>query len=342
MAHNGSLLARWRSPCAYAVTQNLLQSHAAPAAVDSTQWPSILAQDAAQMVDSLDVSLQCEDPAPYHRHLLWYRDVVQMRGLESRWIGHLTKALAQYWRDTSDCEYSAHLLRLLDTAPLALETSTENARFGHYRLAPLAQAAPFRNDLLQGRQNQAVQCVIQAMDDGASLAQASVQIIQPAMYAIGDLWQQHRISVAQEHLATAISQNALVAAYLKASFLASNGKKALFACVEGNHHALGLRMVSDAVECQGWETQYLGADVPMGDLVRSVDTHRPQLLGLSVSMSEHLATARRTVDLLHAELGSACPTIWVGGLATCSSSQAWRITGADGFMSDAEQALHGL
>lgn len=55
-------------------------------------------------------------------------------------------------------------------------------------------------------------------------------------HEVGNLWQRNRITVVQEHLASAISQNVLVGAYLKASFLAPIGQSAVFACVEGNHH----------------------------------------------------------------------------------------------------------
>jgi methanogenic corrinoid protein MtbC1 len=129
---------------------------------------------------------------------------------------------------------------------------------------------------------------------------------------------------------------------MKATFLPDNGKKALFACVQGNHHAVGLRMVCDAVETLGWATRFLGADVPTADLLRMIDTERPELVCLSASMPEHLATARQIIALLHAELGSACPAIWVGGLATTGAQGVWRVSGADGYALDAEQVVQEL
>lgn len=228
------------------------------------------------------------------------------------------------------------------TDSAALLAPTPPSEFGVQRITPLEQAGGFRDNILEGRQAQAVQLVVQAMDEGATLVQAGVQIVQPALYAVGDLWQHNRVSVAQEHLACAISQNALVAAYMKATFLPDNGKRALFACVQGNHHAVGLRMVCDAVETQGWSTQFLGADVPTSDLVRMADAQRPDLLCLSVSMPQHLAVAKQTIDLLHAELGSACPAIWVGGLATFGAPDAWRVSGADGYALDAAQVVDEL
>lgn len=187
-----------------------------------------------------------------------------------------------------------------------------------------------------------MQLVSSAMQNGNSLPQVSVQLIQPALYEIGNLWQKNRISVSQEHIATAISQNALAGAYMQANFAPPIGKTAMFACVEDNHHSLGLRMLSDAFETTGWEVFYLGANLPTIDLVREVDAKRPELLALSVSLPSHINTARLTIESLRTEMGSGCPEIWVGGLTTLSNQQIWRVTKADGWAADALHSLEQL
>lgn len=210
------------------------------------------------------------------------------------------------------------------------------------RLAPLPQAQGFQSALVQGNKALAQGYVRGAMDGGASLTEAGVRIVQPALYAIGELWQHNRISIAQEHLASSISQTVLMDAYLRAEFAPPNGRKALLACVQGNHHAVGSRMVSDAMETRGWDCQCLGADMPQEDLVRHVDAHRPDVLGLSVSLFHHLEAARATIEALRAELGNACPQVWIGGLAATEADKAWRVARADGWSSDALDLLERL
>jgi hypothetical protein len=70
-----------------------------------------------------------------------------------------------------------------------------------------------------------------------------------------------------------------------------------------------------------------------------VDTERPQLLCLSLSQPVHVEVARETSERLRVELGSTCPTIWVGGLATLVAERPWRSAGADGWAADALHAL---
>jgi len=93
-----------------------------------------------------------------------------------------------------------------------------------------------------------------------------------------------------------------------------NGMRALFSCMAGNHHTLGLRMVADAFELDGWATYNLGADTSLGALIAKVSDIRPHLVGLSASLPQHLRGLREAVQGLRAALGNQCPRIVVGGL----------------------------
>jgi methanogenic corrinoid protein MtbC1 len=117
-------------------------------------------------------------------------------------------------------------------------------------------------------------------------------VIQPALYNIGQKWQDNQVTVAQEHLATAISQSVMTYGLLKSEVPPANGRRTVLACVEGNQHAVGLQMVADAFQLAGWDVHYLGANVPTGALLQHVVNCRPDLLGLSVSFAQQLRVVR--------------------------------------------------
>ncbi len=103
---------------------------------------------------------------------------------------------------------------------------------------------------------------------------------------IGDLWAQNAISVADEHLATAISHQMLLSLYGPLqSGPPRTRERILLAAVEGQHHVLGLRMVADLLEGAGYDVLYLGADVPTESLVRFAQEHEPALVGLGSSFA---------------------------------------------------------
>ncbi|WP_225409041.1 cobalamin B12-binding domain-containing protein [Stigmatella hybrida] len=148
---------------------------------------------------------------------------------------------------------------------------------------------------------------------GIPLQDLHLKVIQPAQYEIGRLWQENHISVAQEHLATAISQLALSHLYRHLPRDPFNGKVIMLSCVEGELHEVGARMAADFLEMAGFDVRFLGANVPSHHLVRMVREQTPDLLALSVTMTYHLPALRDAVAVVR-EAVPKLP-IAVGGLA---------------------------
>ena len=124
-------------------------------------------------------------------------------------------------------------------------------------------AARYLEALLAGDRDAAVRT---AFDDGVarglSVPDLYVGVIQTAQHRIGELWQANRLTVAHEHVATAISQLVMALAYPVLPRQPRNGKPALVACVDDELHDLGARMVADFFEMAGFDVRYLGANLP--------------------------------------------------------------------------------
>lgn len=118
-----------------------------------------------------------------------------------------------------------------------------------------------------------------------------LSVIASAQREIGRLWQENRITVADEHQATAISQLALASIYAHLDRAPSCGKRVLVACVEGELHDMAARIVSDFLDAEGFEVTFLGASVPTTSLLAKIGALRPDLVALSVTMTFHLARA---------------------------------------------------
>jgi methanogenic corrinoid protein MtbC1 len=167
---------------------------------------------------------------------------------------------------------------------------------------------------LRGDRREALRLLVdEGLLQGIALQDIHLKVIQPAQYEIGRLWQENRISVAQEHLATAISQLALSHLYRHLPRDPSNGKVVMLSCVSGELHEVGARMASDFLEMAGFDVRFLGANVPTEHLVRMVQEQKPDLLALSVTMTYHLPALREAVE----QVRPVAPTlpIAVGGLA---------------------------
>ena len=108
-----------------------------------------------------------------------------------------------------------------------------------------------------------------AADAGTPVQRLYLEVLQPVLHEVGRLWEQARIGVAHEHLATQITQSVL--ARLSARLApagAGHGRRAIVSCSPGELHVVGGRMVADFLEADGWSVLSLGADTPPKDLAR--------------------------------------------------------------------------
>lgn len=277
---------------------------------------------------------------PFREYARWLASVLEGRGISGEHLAESFTLLAEAWSTRLDSEDRGPVAAVLRGGVDAL-ARTDPYRPSFYRHLPEPQpvAATLTEALVAGNRATAREIVLGRVRGGDSLVEVGVGVVQPAMYDVGDLWQASRVSIAQEHLATAITQTVMAQAFAIADFAPPRDRKALFACVQGNDHTLGVRMVSDAFEVAGWDVQFLGADTPSRSLLTQVDSFRPELVGLSVAMPQQVATAKKLIEQLRGEMGSGRPTIMVGGLAPNQIDDLWRGVAADIWAPDARSAI---
>jgi methanogenic corrinoid protein MtbC1 len=245
-------------------------------------------------------------------------------------VGHMTAEDGTVVRTALQAARTSFLvagdLPSASLAPMALST-------------PKPEEAAFEAALLIGNQREALAILNDCIDSGRNLVDVEVNVIQPAMYRIGEKWQANRVTVAQEHIATAIVQSVMTMALLRSTPPALTSKRVLLACVSGNHHSIGLRMVADSFQLAGWEIQYLGADVPTPSLIRQIGEWSPDLVGLSLSFAQHLRVVKNVISQLRARFGPARPPVIIGGLAINRFDRLAEVVGADAYSVNAQSAI---
>lgn len=272
-------------------------------------------------------------------YLRWLDEVLTSRGVPSE---HLAQSLD--WLS----EVFAERMGPVDGAIVVAGFLA--ARTGYQKIAgmpfkpqvsaqPWPEMATFQTALLSSNHQQAHRILQHAMDAGHSLVDFELHVVQPALYDIGEKWQANQVSVAQEHMATAIAQAVMSVGLQKSQMQASTGKRVLLACVAGNNHAVGLQMVADAFLLAGWDVQYLGADVPNASLMEQVAQWKPDLIGLSVSFPQHVRVARAFITQLAQAFGSVRPGVMIGGLAFNQFSGLAGLVGADSYLADSKRAV---
>ena len=185
-------------------------------------------------------------------------------------------------------------------------------------------------------------CLAVARDlagDVSGLHRLYVEMIQPSQYRVGEMWESGKISVATEHIATAINGYVATDCYSLLAQGESGGPKAMVASIPEEMHELGPRLFSDLLECDGWDVDLYGASMSLHDLIEAVREHRPRFLGLSVALVMHLGSVKRTITSIREALGSEAPPIVVGGNAFRGGDDLWKKVGADLYAADASEAV---
>ena len=191
---------------------------------------------------------------------------------------------------------------------------------------------------LRGDRAAALEVIDEAVANGTSMSSIYLDVIQAAQYEIGRLWEENAISIATEHQATAISQLALAKLYAKLPRDASNGKRVLIACVEGELHDMGTRLAADFLEMAGFDVRLLCANVPHTSLGDAVASYRPHVVALSATMTFHLPALERAIATIRSTAGVGVPII-VGGRAFAWNPAAAARLDAQGFGADASELV---
>jgi DNA-binding transcriptional MerR regulator/methylmalonyl-CoA mutase cobalamin-binding subunit len=92
------------------------------------------------------------------------------------------------------------------------------------------------------------------------------QVVAPALAQIGHGWSERSVSVAQEHMATAVFRRVL-GWLLRVYEARSDAPRIVVATLPGHGHELGALMAAASAAAEGWGVTYLGPDLPVMDLV---------------------------------------------------------------------------
>jgi methanogenic corrinoid protein MtbC1 len=202
-----------------------------------------------------------------------------------------------------------------------------------------ATAEKYLQFLLQGKRHLASQLILQEVDNNISIKELYLQVFQPVQYEIGRLWQLNKISVAQEHHCTAATQMIMSQLYPKIFGYPRNGHRLVATCISGDLHEVGIRMVADFFEMEGWDTFYLGANTPIESIIRAIRDQEANLLIVSATMAYHVRAVADLIQAVRRDTTLKHVKIMVGGYPFNVAPELWKAIGADAFATNASAAV---
>jgi len=154
------------------------------------------------------------------------------------------------------------------------------------------------DSLLSGDKKVCHEIVTNLLSRQTDIRSIYIDLFQNSLYEIGALWEQNKISVAKEHLATAITESLLTLLYPVLFSADHCGKKAVVSCAINEYHQIGGKMVADIFEINGWDSHFLGANTPLESLLQHIQDYQPDVLALSLAMYSNLPGLLKTTNTI--------------------------------------------
>lgn len=166
-------------------------------------------------------------------------------------------------------------------------------------------------------------------------------VFQPSMQQIGHLWASNQITVAQEHVATAITQHLMASLYsrLFEAQVDSIQRKVLITCPSSERHELPSRMLADLLVLEGADVIFVGANVPTDAIIQMLQVEKPQALIISCTIQRHLPEVKHLIATMrHTDMEQ--PLVLVGGYAFDQEPSLATQIGADYYCATFEESIH--
>lgn len=106
------------------------------------------------------------------------------------------------------------------------------------------------------------------------------EVVLPLAQVVGDAWAVGQLPVAAEHLASEVVVHALKTGLRAAR---AGGPVFLAGCLPTERHEWGVLATLVVLQAGGWRVQYLGADLPIEEMVETSWKLMPDAVGLSSS-----------------------------------------------------------
>jgi methanogenic corrinoid protein MtbC1 len=220
-----------------------------------------------------------------------------------------------------------------------LADSVSYATFAPDSADPQIEMEILLRNMLDNNYRACLELAATSIHSPEDLARFYQEVMTPALYEIGRLWEEGEISAVQEHLATAISMRIMSAMYGGFVLHESSKGKAVITAAPNEYHEVGARMVSDQLEMSGWQVDYLGANSPATDLLALLRQEPPFLLGFSIVVPFNIEAVRRIIEEIRADRLLKDIKVMVGGPVFALEPELCQKINADGFATSGGQAI---
>ncbi len=297
------------------------------------------------LISSLGESLAMDNPAVFIGHVRWTKVHLTALHFPKNHVSLVLDALGEVLKKELPQDFRENAGSYITESLTIIKKVSTDIPSEITPGNPLADVArSFLSALIAADREQAERILKDTVRSGTPVKDLYLHVFQPVLQETGRLWQLQQVSIAQEHFVTASVETLM--ARLHDRFLPSGvtgkdrrGTTVVAAGVGADLHGVGIRMVADFFEMDGWDTFCTGANTPSQSILEAARDRKADVIALSATMPYHLPDVQYLIRSLRADRGTAGATIIVGGYPFRIVPELWKQIGADACAGTAEEAV---
>lgn len=301
-------------------------------------------EDAGFHLEFLAGAILADEASAFADYARWTCRMLSARGIAPEFLSENLEQVGRAAAAVLDAPDRAIVERFTEEGVAAVEQAQappgdeSEPREDHSDDQTRTARSLYLQSVLSGNRRAAVTVALEAVRSGMSVPNVYLEILQPVQYEIGQMWERNEVTVAKEHMATAITQYVVASLYPHLEIPDASRGNAIVTGVRGELHQLGANMVSDVLEADGWNARFLGTQLPHASVLEAIAEHEPLLVGISATVLSSLQGVVELIDETRATFGSDV-RILVGGGAFRANPGSWKSVGADGYGRDLRDAV---
>ncbi len=292
------------------------------------------------LLHMLAQSVAMRSPELFSHSLRWTHDSFEARGIRESDLLQNANAMREVLSKELPPPVDKTALAIVDAALESLRVKQDDSAYDSIENSKEKETVlTYLAAILESNGAAAESIIMSAVERGVPVAAIYENILSPAQARLGQMWHRGEISVADEHFGSATTQ--AVMSRLRPHFKPASARHKLMVgtSTPGDLHEIGLRMVVDLFELDGWNVVYLGANTPVADLIEFLERRSPDLLALSISTALMLRDAGELIERIRENEKIGSTKVLIGGPPFRFVDGLWRQLGADGCASSATQAI---
>lgn len=197
-----------------------------------------------------------------------------------------------------------------------------------------ARVDAYLDQAVDGNGRAASRLALDLLDQGVPYEEVIVDLLGAAQHEVGERWLANQWTVADEHLASGVTQKALDAVASTAPATDAAGS-VIVACAEGDWHSLPAQMFAELLRARGFEVAFLGASTPVDQVVGLLSRRQVDALAISCNLPIFFLGVASLAEAAHRH---GVPVL-AGGRALGHDASRARRLGVDEWAVDIDAAV---